>query len=300
MDNSGDTLVQLVNDHHLRVLPVRKSYLEGLRVLVFLERTLYTMRLLKLLPDDTLELASFSNDSPPPYAILSHTWTEGQEVTYQELKDGRGEAKTGFDKIRFCGKQAAADGLQYFWVDTCCIDKTSSVELGTAINYMFRWYQRSSKCYVYLSDVPAPTPDAAAFPITWMETFRRSRWFTRGWTLQELIAPASVGFFSKEYKLLGNKITLEHEVRKITGLPMGALRGQSLDTFSVEERMSWISARETTVKEDRYYCLLGIFDVFLPFILGEGEHNAKIRLEEEIQKRQRREGMKQRSFNAGK
>ena len=258
------------------------------------------MRLLKLLSDDTFQLSTFDNDDPPPYAILSHTWTKGQEVTLQELEAGAGKDKTGFDKIRFCGKQAAADGLEFFWVDTCCIDKTSSYELGTAINYMFRWYQRSSRCYVYLSDVSAPESDAAVFPITWMEAFRCSRWFKRGWTLQELIAPASVEFFSREHKLLGNRRSLEHEVSEITGIPTAALRGQSLENFSVETRMSWTSSRETTVKEDRYYCLLGIFDVFLAFIPGEGEKNAKMRLEEEIQKRQRRHGTNQSNFDVGK
>ncbi|KAL5371148.1 hypothetical protein DPSP01_014460 [Paraphaeosphaeria sporulosa] len=244
------------------------------------------MRLLKRLPGDTFELTSFDDDHPPPYAILSHTWIKGQEVTFQELEAGLGREKTGLDKIRFCGEQAAVDGLQYFWVDTCCIDKSSLNELSTAINYMFRWYQRASKCYVYLPDVSAPEHDAAAFKITWANAFLRSRWFTRGWTLQELIAPASVQFFSKERKLLGSKISLEHEIQNATGIPISALRGQSLATFSVEERMRWVALRTTTVKEDRVYCLLGIFGVFLPFIPGEGEAYARKRLEEEIQKRQ--------------
>lgn len=261
------------------------------------------MRLLQRLPSGTYELTFFDHDDPPPYAILSHTWEEGQEVSYQELIAGAGRDKTGFNKIRFCGEQAAADGLQYFWVDTCCIDKSSSTELSTAINYMFRWYQRASKCYVYLSDVSAPEPDAAAFPITWADTFRRSRWFTRGWTLQELIAPASVEFFSRERKLLGSKKLLECEIQTATGIPIRALRGQSLATFSVEERMSWVASRKTTVKEDRVYCLLGIFEVFLSFIPGEGEAHARRRLEEEIQKRQDGRGVGQindSNLNAGR
>ena len=257
------------------------------------------MRLLKRLSGDTFELMSFDDDSPPPYAILSHTWTEGQEVTYQELKAGAGGDKTGFNKIRFCGEQAAADGLLYFWVDTCCIDKSSTTELSTAINYMFRWYQSASKCYVYLSDVSAPEPDAAAFPIKWVEHFRHSRWFTRGWTLQELIAPASVEFFSRERKFLGSKISLEQEIHNVTGIPISALRGQNLATFGVEERMSWGASRTTTVKEDRVYCLLGIFGVFLPFIPGEGESYARKRLEEEILKRQREQGTEQRNLGIG-
>lgn len=244
------------------------------------------MRLLQHLPSGTYELTCFDHDDPPPYAILSHTWEEGQEVSYQDLIDGAGRNKTGFEKIRFCGERAVADKLQYFWVDTCCIDKTNNSELDTAINYMFRWYQRSSKCYVYLSDVSVGDHDPAAFPITWTDAFRRSRWFTRGWTLQELMAPGSVEFFSREGKRLGSKITLEQQIHDITRIPIDALRGQNLADFSVEERMSWVASRVTTVKEDRAYCLLGIFGVFLPVIRGEGEEHAMRRLRREMREQQ--------------
>ncbi|KAL5374129.1 hypothetical protein DPSP01_012190 [Paraphaeosphaeria sporulosa] len=245
------------------------------------------MRLLQRLPSGTYELTHFDHDDPPPYAILSHTWEEGQEVSYQELIAGAGRDKTGFEKIRFCGERAEADRLQYFWVDTCCIDKTNTGELDTAINYMFRWYQRSSKCYVYLSDVSVEDHDPAAFPIIWADAFRRSRWFTRGWTLQELMAPCSVEFFSREGKRLGSKITLERQIHDITRIPISALRGQDLAEFSVEERMSWVTSRTTSVKEDRAYCLLGIFGVFLPVIRGEGEEHAMRRLKKEIQEQQK-------------
>lgn len=250
------------------------------------------MRLLKRSPSGDFELISFNNDDPPPYAILSHTWTEGQEVTYNELVAGTGKDKTGYDKIRFCGKRAAADGLEYFWVDTCCIDKSNSIELSTAINSMFRWYQRASKCYVYLSDVQVPDEvvDVQAFRITWEEAFRQSRWFTRGWTLQELLAPAIVEFFSKEGKRLGSRITLEQEIHEITKIPIGVLRGQNLAKFNVEERMSWAAKRTTTLKEDKVYCLLGIFGVFLSLIYGEGEAYATLRLREEIQRREEGRG----------
>jgi hypothetical protein len=128
------------------------------------------------------ELTCFSDDLAPPYAILSHTWTDGQEVTYSELLAGTGADKRGYAKIRFCGERAAADGLEYFWVDTCCIDKSKSDELSTAINSMFRWYQRAVKCYVYLTDVLVPdeVTNAEAFPISWQQAFQCSRWFTRG------------------------------------------------------------------------------------------------------------------------
>ncbi|KAH7060965.1 kinesin light chain 1, partial [Paraphoma chrysanthemicola] len=250
------------------------------------------MRLLRRLSSGDFEVASFNDENPPPYAILSHTWTEGQEVAYSELVAGTGKDKTGYDKIRFCGGRAAADGLQYFWVDTCCIDKSTSHELSTAINSMFRWYQRASKCYVYLPDVVVPeeVADAEAFRITWTEAFRRSRWFTRGWTLQELLAPPCVEFFSKNGKRLGSRMSLEQEIHEITKIATEALRGQSLAGFSVEERMSWAAQRTTTLKEDKVYCLLGIFGVFLSLIYGEGEAYATLRLREEIERRQEGQG----------
>jgi hypothetical protein len=252
------------------------------------------MRLLERLPSGDFKLVSFNDENPPPYAILSHTWTDGQEVTYNELVAGTRKDKTGYDKIRFCGRRAAANDLQYFWVDTCCIDKSSSYELSTAINSMFRWYQRASRCYVYLSNVVVSegVADAEAFRIMWAEAFRRSAWFTRGWTLQELLAPPYVEFFSRNGKRLGSKISLEQEIYNITKIAIEALRGQSLAEFSVEERMSWAAQRTTTWKEDKVYCLLGIFGVFLSPIYGEGEAYAMLRLREEIERRQEGQGTK--------
>jgi hypothetical protein len=249
------------------------------------------MRLLKRKPDGDFELITFNTDDLPPYAILSHTWT-GQEVTYNELVASTGKDKAGYAKIRFCVERAAADGLEYSWVDTCCIDKSTSDELSTAINSMFRWYQRASKCYVYLSDVLVPdeVTDAQAFRITWMDAFRRSRWFTRGWTLQELLAPPIVEFFSQEGKRLGTRISLELEIHEVTEISVEILRGQRLSDLSVEERMHWARKRTTTVKEDKAYCLLGIFGVFMPLIYGEGEVHATLRLKEEIQRRQEGQG----------
>ncbi|CAN9235994.1 unnamed protein product [Alternaria alternata] len=250
------------------------------------------MRLLKRLSSGDFKLVSFDNRELPPYATLSHTWMDGQEVTYDELVAGASKHKAGYDKIRFCSERAAADGLEYFWVDTCCINRSTSDELGTAINSMFQWYRRSSKCYVYLSDVSVSEEisDAEAFRITWEEAFRQSRWFTRGWTLQELLAPASVEFFTKQGKRLGSKVSLEQEIHKITKIPIAVLRGQSLSEVSVDERMSWVARRTTTVREDKVYCLLGIFGVFLSLIYGEGEAYASIRLREEIHKRQKGTG----------
>jgi hypothetical protein len=217
------------------------------------------------------------------FAILSHTWG-AEEVTFRDLIDGTGKDKAGYRKIQFCGEQARRDGLQYFWVDTCCIDKSNSTELQEAINSMFRWYRNAAKCYVYLPDVSKSACDAddKSNQPYWQSTFRKSRWFTRGWTLQELIAPASVEFFSEEGVLLGNKASLERHVCEITGIPVKALRGGSLSDFSVTERISWSENRETTRKEDIAYSLLGIFDVNMPLIYGEGREKALGRLREEI------------------
>jgi hypothetical protein len=211
-----------------------------------------------------------------------------------DLTDGTGKKMAGYSKIQFCGEQAKRDGLQYFWVDTCCINKSNSTELAEAINSMFRWYQNATKCYVYLPDISRSTCDAddKSNQPHWESTFRKSRWFTRGWTLQELIAPASVEFFSEEGELLGNKASLEGHICEITGIPVKALRGVSLSDFSVTERMSWSENRETTCKEDIAYSLLGIFDVNMPLIYGEGREKALKRLREEIDK-----ALKGRSFS---
>jgi hypothetical protein len=252
------------------------------------------MRLLKASSSGGFELVSFPDDNLPRYAILSHTWTTGQEVTYGELVAGTSRSKAGLGKIKFCVDRAAHDDIDYCWVDTCCIDKSDSAELSTAINSMFRYYQRANKCYVYLSDVSVPeeVTDAQAFRITWETAFRQSRWFTRGWTLQELLAPSIVEFFSKNGKLLGSKKSLEQDIHDITKLPLEVLRGQNFSTFSIEERLSWTVRRTTTLKEDKVYCLLGIFGVFLPLIYGEGETYAMDRLRDEIARRQEGRGIK--------
>jgi hypothetical protein len=245
------------------------------------------MRLLSLTTNNEFELTTVTDDeSLPPYAILSHTWIEGQEVIYDELIAGTGKEQAGYDKLRFCAERAAQDGLQYFWVDTCCIDKRNNTELGTAINSMFRWYQQAVKCYVYLSDVSVKKRKIhdTGLQHTWVQAFRQSKWFTRGWTLQELVAPQIVEFFSKEGQALGSKISLERDIHEITQIPQKALRGSRLTEFSVDERMSWAVRRKTNIKEDKAYCLFGIFGVFMPLIYGEGEEHAYKRLKDEIHK----------------
>ncbi|KAK4232822.1 NACHT domain-containing protein, partial [Achaetomium macrosporum] len=247
------------------------------------------MRLLERNAAGEIRLTKFFVSNVPRYAILSHTWgTEEEEVSFQDLMDGIGENKVGYNKIRFCGDQAWRDGLQFFWVDTCCINKSDSTELQEAINSMFRWYRDAAKCYVYLADVSTPSLSADDNS-SWELAFRNSRWFTRGWTLQELIAPSSVEFFSKEGVRLGNRRSLERHIHDMTGIPLKVLRGSPLSQFSVCERMAWIEKRNTTRKEDKAYSLLGIFDIHMPLIYGEGENNAFRRLREEINKASRGE-----------
>jgi hypothetical protein len=190
-------------------------------------------------------------------------------------------SKAGWRKIQFCAKKAAADGLGYFWVDTCCIDKKNAVEMGAAINSMFRWYQNAARCYVYLSDVSKPNTGADD-QRAWEEAFRKSRWFTRGWTLQELIAPRLVDFFSLEGERLGSKLSLESNIHEITGIANNTLRGDALSNFSIKERRSWAERRNTTIEEDEAYCLIGIFDVSMVPNYWERRDQAFRRLEEEI------------------
>ena len=243
------------------------------------------MRLLELKDNGKFSLTNDIVIDIPPYAILSHTWgRDNEEVTFKDLMESSGNAKAGYKKLQFCREQAARDGLQYFWVDTCCIDKSNNTELSEAINSMFRWYRNTAKCYVYLSDVSAPVSHEKSSQQPWEPAFRKSRWFTRGWTLQELIAPTSVEFFSKEGERLGNKTSLERYIHETTGIPVKVLRGDSLFAFSITERLSWAEKRETTRKEDKAYSLLGIFDVYMPLIYGEGRESAFRRLREEINK----------------
>ncbi|KAH7016555.1 uncharacterized protein B0I36DRAFT_436187 [Microdochium trichocladiopsis] len=230
-------------------------------------------------------------DDIPPYAILSHTWG-ADEVIYADVKTSSNDwqQKAGYEKIKFCADQAKRHGLQHFWVDSCCIDKSDAIELQTAINSMFRWYRGAKRCYVFLSDVSCPStsgpPTSSQQPgvASWESVFRNSRWFTRGWTLQELIAPQIVEFYSKEGVFLGGKESLEAVIRNVTGIPARALRNTPLSNFTTSEREAWARNRETKYEEDMAYSLLGIFGVHMPLIYGEGRESAQRRLREEVQK----------------
>jgi hypothetical protein len=240
-----------------------------------------------LLNTSTLQLHNFINDyERPHYAILSHTWGE-EEVSFQEIQGSHDDImqKAGYAKVQRCCAQAASDGFPYVWIDTCCIDKTNSVELSEAINSMYRWYREASECYAYLVDVhsiePGDDPESGQYFLA----FEESRWFTRGWTLQELLAPSTVLFFNSRWVELGTRASLHSEISNCTGIPSSVLlsSSKSIESFSLAQRMSWAAGRETAREEDIAYSLLGIFDVSMPLLYGEGR-KAFVRLQLEIMK----------------
>ncbi|KAI1773390.1 heterokaryon incompatibility protein-domain-containing protein [Hypoxylon cercidicola] len=236
------------------------------------------MRLLNSCSGEMRAFMSYSD--VPPYAILSHTWDD-DEVSFQDwqaLPWTTIQKKKGFQKIEYCCQQAAKDGLEWVWVDTCCIDQTSSAELTESINSMFRWYRDAAICYAYLADV------AKNLRLSTIEKkLRKSRWFTRGWTLQELIAPSEVVFYSMDWHRVGTKSELAACISDITHIDQVYLNAANVQLASIAQRMSWAANRETSRDEDVAYCLLGIFDVNMPLIYGEGT-KAFQRLQGEIMK----------------
>ncbi|KAF5846014.1 hypothetical protein GGP41_008478 [Bipolaris sorokiniana] len=245
------------------------------------------MRLLQYSESEELSIHSFDDGDIPPYAILSHTWgADGDEVTFADLKTGGGKTKPGYEKILFCGKRARRDNLQYFWIDTCCIDTTDKAEHSWAIQSMFHWYRSATKCYVFLSDVSI-NADGISVGSSSELAFRSSRWFTRGWTLQELLAPTVVEFYSQEGNILGNKMSLKLPIHKTTGIPPEALNGTPLPCFSIKQRLQWKSDRQTKRDEDAWYSLAGVLDVEIAPAYGEGGPSAFKRLMDEVHKLER-------------
>ncbi|KAI1171885.1 heterokaryon incompatibility protein-domain-containing protein [Nemania sp. FL0916] len=234
---------------------------------------------MRLINVETDELEEFFGDDIPEYAILSHTWeSPGEEVSFDDFVEGKTATREyGAQKLKGFCNQARDDGYTYAWIDTCCIDKRNAVELGEAINSMFQWYKGAAICYVYLSDV-LPGDDFRRPE----SNFISSRWFRRGWTLQELLAPDELSFFDRGWTCIGTKGDMSTEIEAITGIPRQFLLGwENFRTASVAQRMSWAANRKTTRKEDIAYCLLGIFDVTMAMIYGEGDR-ALIRLQQEI------------------
>lgn len=248
-----------------------------------------------LINTETLKLESILDpwDVDIEYAILSHTW-EGEEVSFQQMQD-LDVARTlpGFHKIEKTCELARSQSLRYAWVDTCCIDKSSSSELSEAINSMFNWYKMATVCYAFLTDFPdwvkdSPSDDSDIInglrdrvSDDNFDHFSHCRWFTRGWTLQELIAPRHLIFFNQAWRPLGTKGRLIDTLGDVTSIDTDALQGRDLSEFRVWQRMAWAADRHTTRVEDIAYCLLGIFDINMPLIYGEG-YRAFQRLQEEL------------------
>ncbi|KAH6881917.1 heterokaryon incompatibility protein-domain-containing protein [Alternaria rosae] len=238
------------------------------------------MRLLRLdSHKNTWILEDFSPPHCPFYVILSHTWSrDNDEVRFEDIESGEREyndtSKPGYDKLRFCQTRVERDGLRYFWIDTCCIKKSDSYELQRSLASMFYWYQRATRCYVWLQDVSISdaTDDTGN---QWEKAFSKSMWFKRGWTLQEPLAPDFVSFFSKEKIYVGEKRSLASTISNVCAIPRPALEGVELSHFSPEERLSWTKGRVTTVPEDAAYCLFGIFDVELPTLYADGNYTKR-------------------------
>ena len=228
-----------------------------------------------------IKVVDFHDDETTEYAISSHRWIDDTETNYEEIvglanmesveRDAIRE-RVGYKKILDTCRQAQKDGYEWVWVDTCCIDKRSSAELSEALNSMYRWYRNAKTCYAYLHDV-----DGSSFPTEkddkrYPKSNGWPEWFSRGWTLQEMIAPSDVRFFNKNWQHIGNKKTLLWTLTGITGVPPGILTG-GLDANRpcVAQIMSWASNRMTTRVEDRAYSLMGLLDVNMPMLYGEGK-----------------------------
>ncbi|KAF2093417.1 HET-domain-containing protein, partial [Rhizodiscina lignyota] len=245
------------------------------------------MRLLNVL---TFKLEEFIGDQIPPYAILSHTW-ETEEPTIEDVQDLNEVRLTALTKIQYCFKQARLDRIDYVWLDTCCIDKRSSAELTEAINSMYSWYESANVCYAFLPDVQVPedhlppgddTPESFPTNLALELRLSQSRWFTRGWTLQELLAPKHIKFFGHNWTYFGMKTALVSTLSRTSGIDMSVLKGNApLYGICAARKMSWAAKRQTTRIEDEAYCLLGIFAVNMPMLYGEGRR-AFLRLQEHI------------------
>ena len=254
---------------------------------------------MRLLDAKTQILTTFRDGDEPAYAVLSHTWLypNDREVQFQDVQHLRDyKAKDGYRKIEFVCNRAKADGLNFVWVDTCCINKTDPLELGKAINSMYHWYRKSTECYVFLEDVSLEREKLSSDFVKsssntfqpLLDVFSHCRWFTRGWTLQEMIAPKTVNFYDTNGIALGSRHELAPVISRVTRIDESALldiglrEHITLDDFSVAQRLAWASTRQTTEPEDIAYCLVGIFGVYMALQYGEGPSRAFIRLQKEI------------------
>lgn len=237
---------------------------------------------MRLINSRTFELRSLPPHEIPDYVILSHRW-ESEEITYGNIlqnpisdEDSPTRQLGGFSKVKGTCKLASEDGYSWVWIDSCCIDKESSADVDKAINSMWAYYAKSNICYVYMADIP----DTQA---GWSKSFRNSAWFTRGWTLQELIAPVYIEFYAADWSLIGTKFERFEEIAEITTVDRDLLaQNKSIDGYTTAERFSWAAHRQVTQEEDEAYSLLGLFHIHMPMLYGEGRSRAFARLQEAI------------------
>ncbi|KAK4443326.1 HET-domain-containing protein [Podospora aff. communis PSN243] len=248
---------------------------------------------MRLFNAQALAFEEFYGDIPA-YAILSHRW-ETEEVTFKDYTTQADPSNSspmkGFQKIRYCIDQAKEDGLGYCWVDTCCIDQSSSAELSEAINSMYAWYGDSAVCYIYLADVSVAAP-AWSLDVNDEERtmlhhqVAASQWFTRGWTLQELLAPRQRTFYNASWSAImdlkkpgkgGLSLRLYEPLKNTTGISRDVLDefSSTSRSWSIARKMSWASQRQTTRIEDTAYSLMGIFDINMPLLYGESKKAAE-------------------------
>lgn len=271
----------------------------------------------------SFRLEEYHGNRRPEYAILSHTWGD-EEVSFLDIRDFRQHKLRGWTKIELCCKQAVVDGYDYVWADTCCIDKRNIVELSEALNSMFRWYKEAAICYTYLEDVDANIDETRSdlndsnSPYFYQQTSGNitqhehicqetlhdrditeyldrgnclgsrvvaSRWFSRGWTLQELVAPKSLVFYDTSWTMLGTRLDYVSEIESRTSIPQNALQEFVPGDYCIAQKMAWAAGRQTTRPEDRAYSMLGLLGASLSLIYGEGEEESFIRLQRKLIKR---------------
>ncbi|KAM3422578.1 hypothetical protein BST61_g70 [Cercospora zeina] len=241
---------------------------------------------MRLLNVHTLEFSLY-HSSPPRYAIASHRWHLGHEASYKDVLKQRNTTSIGYRKVLGFAEfvRKSVHDMEWLWIDTCCVLQQSSEEVSEAVNSMFKWYRNAVVCVAFLEDV-------SEFDLG---VVGRSRWFTRGWTLQELVAPRTVVIVTRGWGLIGFKglrpvglnmelgTELEEMLTRTTGIPEPVLKDYEYSrAIGAEQKLEWMADRETTREEDQSYCLLGFFDVTMPVIYGEGREKARMRLLAEI------------------
>lgn len=248
---------------------------------------------MRLLNIESLEFKEFHDDTKrPPYVAASHRWLIEGEATFQDVRDGHNTSGEGYRKVKAFAEyiKSSISYVEWLWIDTCCINKDSAAELSEAINSMFEWYHNAELCLAYLADVKTGEG---------MSSFEKSVWFERGWTLQELLAPRTVVFLTKEWQVIGHKgdsasgkhrpfigCDLGGTIARVTGIPEEVLYNYEASVgLSVGEKLKWMEARTTTRPEDMSYALYGILGVTLPAIYGEKHVGARQRLMAAIHQR---------------